>query len=80
MAVRSRMLVILIVLVLGFSASGLVIAQSSGPDPNSPVQDRTPTPGTDQKSDHPTLGARRRRLLRNPLPPQRSTYQPSPPR
>ena len=57
MAVRSRMLVILIVLVLGFSASGLVIAQSSGPDPNSPVQDRTPTPGTDQKSDHPALGA-----------------------
>jgi hypothetical protein len=44
MFIRSRLIAAFAVLLLALSASGLAFAQSGGPDPNSPVKERTPTP------------------------------------
>ena len=43
MSMRVRILSIFAVLVLTLSATGIVVAQMDGPDPNSPIKVSTPT-------------------------------------
>jgi hypothetical protein len=51
MFVRSRLVALLTVLLITIALSGIAVAQTGGPDPDSPVQERTPTPANDQKED-----------------------------
>ena len=53
MSARSRLLAVVTALMIAFSISGIVIAQTDFPDPDSPVQDRTPTP-EDEEEPTPT--------------------------
>ena len=51
MFVRSRLAALLTVLLITIALSGIAVAQTDGPDPDSPVQERTPTPANDEKED-----------------------------
>jgi hypothetical protein len=56
MFIRSRLIAVIAVLLLAFTASGLAVAQTGGPDPNSPVKERTPTPeATETRSAPPKV-------------------------
>jgi hypothetical protein len=49
MSVRFRVLALFTVLLIALSVGGAAIAQTDDPDPNNPVQERTPTPEEDEE-------------------------------
>ena len=58
MFIRSRLIAVFAVLFLILTASGIAVAQTGQPDPNSPVKDRTPTPeATESRSAPPKATA-----------------------
>lgn len=49
MILRSRFVALLVIVFMTLTFSGIALAQADGPDPNSTVKERTPTPANDGK-------------------------------